>query len=177
MTDLDHALPEPTLATMLRRRNPGRTIYKVRRQTPNGDILRPHPNTFFLSRGRFLRLYGYDEDFCGHYGHDDPMFWRWQRQNGTRFLYLPQHCHALYLGTKDTPHDHSLERNLAHNAKLAATKKTAWRQFGPARGHSRRFLGFTWQTVLDRPRSTPTPPAKPNRTWLHTWWWRWLLPT
>ncbi len=176
MTDLDHAVPETTLATMLRRRNPGRTIFKLRRRDLAGNPLSPHPNTFFLSRARFLRLYGYDEDFCGHYGHDDPMFWRWQRQHGTRFLYLPRPCHSIYRGVKDAPRDHSLPRDLTHNAAVAAAKKDAWRRYGPGRGHSRRFLDFTWRIVEDRRRATPIPAPPENRLWLHTWWLRWLLP-
>jgi glycosyltransferase involved in cell wall biosynthesis len=176
MTDLDHALPEATFSTLVRRRNPGRTFYKFHRQTTAGEVLRPHPNTFFLSRARFLRWYGYDEDFCGHYGHDDPMFWRWQRLHGTRFLYLPRSQHVVYLGREGSPLDHTLARDLSHNAAVAAAKKAAWREFGAARGHSRRFLDFTWQTVADRRRSTPIPPPPQNRHWLHTWWWRWIAP-
>ncbi len=177
LTDLDHEFPVETLREMIRRRNPGRTLYKIRRYDPNGLRRSTHSNTFFMSRGRFMKLYGYDEDFSGHYGYDDTTFWRWQRNHGTRSLYLPRFCRVVDRNVDRENAYHSLERDRSHNQPLAARKKAEWKKYGPDAGHSRRFLQFTWTTVLDRRRkATPAEPPV-NRAWARTWLLRWLLPS
>jgi len=173
ITDLDHEIPENTLHYVLQMRNPGRTMYKIRRLDEKNNPIRPHPNTFVLSRARFLRYYGYDEDFCGHYGFDDSIFRRWQRNHGTRFRYLPACCH-----TRRRPMSkiggHSLVRDLTHNRELAKKKKEIWKEYGPEAGHSRRFLNFSWRIVEDRRRANAPLPERKHRLWTKTWWWRWL---
>ena len=176
MTDLDHLFPEDTLRHIVRMRDPGRNFYKMRRFKADGAEVHAHPNTFVLSRARFLKFYGYDEEFCGHYGYDDAMFWRWQRNHGTRFLYLPRCCRTE---CRTIDHDrsyHTLPRDLSFNAGIAARKREEWRRFGPNAGHSRRFLEFSWDIVLDRRRGTrlPEPPRRP--LWTSTWFWRFLRP-
>lgn len=175
ITDLDHEFPEDTLRHMIRRRPPGRTLYKVRRYDPAGVRRSTHANTFFMSRGRFLRLYGYDEDFSGHYGFDDVTFWRWQRNHGTRSAYLPRSCRVI---DRDLDRDaayHSLERDLSHNRDVARQKRGAWAAHGPEAGHSRRFLGFSWTVRMDRRRGRP--PPVPHPWWARLWLLRQILPS
>ena len=174
LTDLDHEIPEQTFKYTLTMNNPGRTIFKMRRVDPLNPNRRPHPNTFVLSRARFLRYYGYDEEFTGHYGFDDSMFWRWQRNHGTRFRYLPPSCHAT---CRILPREqgHLLERDLAHNRAIAEQKKRLWKTYGYEAGHSRRFLGFTWNIVDDHRRNNPPAPLRKHPLWTRTWWWRWLV--
>jgi hypothetical protein len=174
LTDLDHELSEETFQHVLRMRPPRRTIYKMRRVDADGRPLKAHPNTFVLSRARFLRLYGYDEDFCGHYGFDDAMFWRWQRNHGTRFLRLPALCRAR-VRTRNVSEHHSLDRDLSHNRALAEAKKAAWKQFGPEAGHSRRFLEFSWKVAQDLRRDASRIERSPHPWWTRTWFLRWIF--
>jgi hypothetical protein len=177
LTDLDHEFPAETLREMIRRKNPGRTMYKVRRYDTSGRRRSTHSNTFFMSRGRFMKLYGYDEEFSGHYGCDDTTFWRWQRNHGTRSLYLPRFCRVVDRDVDREKAYHTLQRDLSHNRPIAARKKAAWRQYGADAGHSRQFLRFTWSVVLDRHRQTALPVPPRNRWWAWTWWLRGLLPS
>lgn len=172
LTDLDHEVPEGTLRKMVELRLPQRTIYKMRRLNPDGTKRRSHPNTFLLARSRFLQFYGYDEDFCGHYGYDDAMFWRWQRYNGTLFRHLPRDCYVQLRAIKEAKIYHSLQRDLEHNKGIAAAKRRLWAQYGPGAGHSRRFLCFHWDIILDRQKTGPIPQPVPNRWWTKTWLWR-----
>jgi hypothetical protein len=174
MTDLAHEFSEETLRYVVKMKNPGRTMYKLRRVRDEGEPCKPHPNTFVLSRWRFLRLFGYDEAFCGHYGFDDAMFWRWQRNHGTRFRYLPRSCVAGFRALLDE-RGHSLPRDLSHNKVLAMDKRKAWKQYGPNAGHSRLFLNFTWDVVLDLARDSRPVPI-PDPLWTRTGWWRWMKP-
>ncbi len=176
MTDVDHTFTPEVFLHALHARPPRRTVFKMKRIHPDGRSCRPHPNTFFLARSRFLALYGYDEAYSGHYGFDDSMFWRWQRNHGTRFRYLPSRCRVIKRDFEKDGRYHSFERDLSHNREIAEANRAAWKQWGPARGHSRRFLNFTWSIQEDRVRDTqfPAPPARP--LWTRTWWLRWIKP-
>ena len=71
MTDIDHVVPELTWRTLLLRRWDARTVYTLGRvSAPEMDPYKPHPNTWFMSRGTFERIGGYDERFAGYYGTD-----------------------------------------------------------------------------------------------------------
>ncbi len=175
ITDIDHEMTEHSLLTMINHKNPGRTIYKMKRVDSELKPCKPHPNTFLMSRSRFLRLHGYDEEFCGHYGFDDAMFWRWQRYHGTRFLYLPKDCYTIVRQSNKVK-DHSLKRDLDHNRGIAERKRQEWKKYGPNAGHSRQFLNFTWTTKMDRIRKTHLPPPAINKSWTSTWIFRWLMP-
>jgi hypothetical protein len=176
MTDVDHVLNVEAFEEMIRRRNPGRTMYKLRRNDSSQTHLKSHPNTFFLSRARFLRYYGYDEEFCGHYGFDDAMLWRWQRYHGTRFLYLPSCCIATLREMKGEIGFHSLVRSLDHNRALATQKRAEWKRYGSKAGHSRKFLSFPWTMQSEKVREGMSSTPRSARLWVDTWWWRWLLP-
>jgi glycosyltransferase involved in cell wall biosynthesis len=84
LTDGDFIIPEHTLTHLVSRKNPGKKFYKVpilhkdRNQIGNG-----HPNMFFMSRARFFRFYGYDEDFSGGHGGDDYRFVKFQKYHGS----------------------------------------------------------------------------------------------
>lgn len=174
-TDLDHEFSEETLRYLAGLSRLGRTMYRFHRRNANGEFVKPHPNSFVFSRGRFLELYGVDEEFSGHYGCEDGMFWRWQRYNGTRFRYLSR-GHAPRLRRID--HDrsyHSLTRDTAHNLAIKKRKQQEWATVGPYGGHSRRFLTFTWDVVEDRRRRSSAWMPPQNRLWKPLWPLRWLF--
>lgn len=176
LTDVDHMFPPHTMERMIRHGNPGKNVYKFRLVIEeDGSSDKAHPNTLFMSRARFLRHYGYDEDFCGHYGFDDAMMWRWQRYHGTRFLYFRSKYHCMRRNIDLDRSYHSLRRELEHNRKVADAKRAAWAKYGPNAGHSRRFLNFKWDIVLDGRRSRRPEPRK-NMLWTKTWQLRQLLP-
>lgn len=173
--DADHLFPEETLRYVLKKGAPGKRIVRFWRRNPDdGGLLRPHGNSFQCARSRFLKYFGYDEDCAGHYGHEDQLFWRWQRYHGTRFTCAPRKffCHLTY-DRRETSY-HSLARDKSGNEELAARKKGEWKQFGSAVGHSRRPLRFPWKLVGERER----PLREPGRSsWTKTWWFRYLHPT
>lgn len=174
-TDLDHEFTEKTLTHIVERPPLGRRMYRFRRLDTHGQPTRPHPNTFLLSRGRFLMFHGVDEEFCGAYGAEDGMFWRWQRYNGTRFAYLPRK-YAARLRILDRERSyHSLERDKTRNDALKRRKKNEWATLGPYGGHSRQFLNFSWDVVEDRRRAGTQWRPPMNRSWKRLWMLRWLF--
>lgn len=174
-TDLDHEFSEATLRHIVDLPPLRRRMYRLRRVTAAGEPTRPHPNTFVMSRGRFLQFHGVDEEFCGAYGSEDGMFWRWQRYNGTRFSYLPRrYANRQRVFDRDTSY-HSLTRDNSRNYGLKRRKKLEWAQWGPHGGHSRQFLKFTWDIVEDRRRANPQWAPRVQRSWKRTWMLRWLF--
>src|SRR5690606_35034604 len=60
LTDIDHEFPIETLQHMLERGECGRFFFKFRRLYQGAFLKHSHPNIFLMSRGRFMRLWGYD---------------------------------------------------------------------------------------------------------------------
>jgi hypothetical protein len=175
LTDIDHEVPEVTFAKLISMSSPGRRTYKLKRRNPDGTALKPAPNILFLSRNRFLELYGYDEEFCGAYGFEDLWLLRWQRYHGSRICHLPERYFVQVRTVDRTRAYHSLARDFSRNADLYSQKRTACETLGPHAGHTRQFLRFTWDVILDRQRSTPSPAHVPPPLWQLTWRWNKLL--
>lgn len=175
MSDLDHGFPAETLKYLINARAPGRKFYKLRRRNPQGETYKGHSNLFFMSRSRFLRFYGYDEEYCGHYGAEDYRFVKFNKYHGSRQGYLPDSvwCYERELDRKKSYH--SLERDLSFNTPVDIRKRDECAFFGDEYGHSRIFLNFDWVTLSQNTRR-PSEPPKLNRMWRPLWWWRWLNP-
>lgn len=73
MLDLDHVLLAPAAAALLQSRVDGRCWYRLRRrrtrQLERGLLetveIKPHINSFMVTKGVYWHAGGYDEDYCG----------------------------------------------------------------------------------------------------------------
>ena len=175
LTDLDHEFPEETLRAMIAAKPCGRNIYKIyRRNTENGKLRKGHSNIFFMSRARFFRLWGYDEEFSGHYGAEDFRFIKYQKAHGSRLRYFDSRYICVKREDIDrTKEYHSLSRDLSFNTPVDARKKFEMNLFGRDAGHSRMFLEFTWTRIYENRREERIG-RKIDRTWKRLWTWRWL---
>ena len=172
VTDIDHEFPEATLGYMINKRECGRAFYRIYRR---GERTRPHPNIFLLSRARFLRFYGYDEEFAGHYGAEDYRFVKLQKYYGTRFIKMNRRYRCVERDDIDRDQSyHSLDRDLSHNTPIDRRKKQEVLAYGPDAGHSRIFLNFSWKIVKENTRNTVIT-RKRRPLWKHLWYWRWLF--
>jgi hypothetical protein len=163
ITDLDHEFPEDTLRKLVERGSPGKRIRKFWRRRPDGGYYECHPNTFFLSRGRFLELFGYEEEFSGGYASDDTRFIKYQKVHGSLVNYFPKSywCREREIDRKRGYH--SLARDHSINTSVDSRKRLELMHFGPATGHSRMFLNFTWDVLVQRWREVQ--PTYPRRVW------------
>lgn len=175
ITDLDHGYPPETLQYLINTSQPGRRFYKFRRKNQQGEIYKGHANAFFMSRARFMRFWGYDEEYCGHYGGEDYRFVKFHKYHGSQQRYLPASvwCYERDLDRKKAYH--SLKRDLTFNTSVDQRKHDECALFGEEYGHSRIFLNFDWIT-LSRNNRKPVKLPKVNRLWRLLWWWRWLNP-
>ncbi|MEQ9882861.1 glycosyltransferase family A protein [Pectobacterium brasiliense] len=186
ITDLDHDLPEESFRYMINCRNPGRNFYKIYRESREdgvvkrgkvcnvGDRYYGHPNTFFMSRARFMRFFGYDEEFSGNYGAEDFRFVKFQKYQGSCQHYLPKKILCYERNVNRNRSYHSLNRDLSENTPIDLRKKEECELFGSEYGQSRIFLNFTWH-IKYRNNLIPNvlPPLKP--WWKPLWWFRFLF--
>lgn len=172
ISDLDHIFPKAILHYMAYRRHPGRNLYKIYRTCQeSGKIIRAHWNIFYLSRARFLRLYGYDEAFAGQYGFEDLWLSRFQKYRSSKQRYLPKKYRCLERELDRTKSYHSLVRDMTKNHEMYNSKKSEFKSYGKEFGHSRAFLNFTWQVLYQHSRN---PPKKLTRKYCNFWWLRYL---
>jgi hypothetical protein len=177
LADLDHEFPEPMLRHAIKMRNPGRRVYRFwRRFRTSGEMRpKPHANSFFMSRARFLRFYGYDEEFCGSYGFFGGWLTQFHRYHGTWLRHFPRRyaCISSDQGMKE--HDHNLQRDGTRNQQIYLRKRNEAHYWGPEAGHSRLFLNFNWKLMKEQSRPRPKP--RINRTWKHLFPFRILFGT
>jgi hypothetical protein len=178
LSDVDHEFPEATLRHLVERRNCGRRIYKLFRYTPErpGVLSRGHPNTFFMSRARYLELYGCDEEFAGGYGAEDFRFLKFQKAHGSVSPHLPR----AYFCTEREKIDrkaayHTLHRDHSFNTPVDLRKQAESQWHGAEAGHSRMFLNFQWDVLAQQYRDVRHEwPVR--RWWKPLWWLRAILP-
>lgn len=71
LTDIDHLIPESTLASLIVHEIDDRLAYKFERVSePDMTPYKPHPNSWFMTKALYDKIGGYDERFAGLYGTD-----------------------------------------------------------------------------------------------------------
>lgn len=177
LSDLDLMFPEETLRALVEAGPCGKSIFKFKEMDKaTGELRKGHPNTFFLSRARFLRFYGYDEEFTGNYGAEDFRFVKFQKAQGSRQRYFDARYpyYVRHEIDRKTAY-HSLNRDLSNNTPVDSRKRFENEALGHEHGHSRMFLDFTW-TILAQRRRTSVPKPVKDRGWKRRWMLRTLLP-
>jgi hypothetical protein len=174
VADIDHALDEKSFRTLLKMPRCGRKFWRLPRRDPDGRPVRAHANTFLLSRGFFLKYFGYDEALCGHYACDDTFLAKYFKQHGMQQWLMVDGAVLHQRRFADKGSTHTLDRDMTHNKALVAQKIREMRTYGPESGHSREFLNFEWKIIQVTRREVPSPEKK-NKLWALGWWGRWIF--
>ena len=157
-TNVDHLLT-PQVAwqinALLRTDPPSRRYFRLwRKSNVPGAIARfsdrPHIGTILIHRDAFEAIGGYDEDFCGAYGHDDTfMQWCLQQQgfheNVRREIVMENISDSLSIPDADFRLRAEWPRDLKRNNALLAKK-----QRGAAKAAQPR-VRFDWHLVEATP--------------------------
>jgi predicted glycosyltransferase involved in capsule biosynthesis len=150
MHDVGQCLPQQTLEKIVEIANPSNRIYKFAgvSERDSSVKLKSHPNTLFMSRSRFLRYYGYDEEFAGHYGREDTCFTRLQRRFGARIGRLSSRYPVIFR-ERDEDFDYSgLKRDKTINTALMERKLALARRLDEG-CFSRKFLSFSFHLAME----------------------------
>lgn len=155
LTDMDHVLKPDAADALLKRlgRLDNRTAYFLDRieadtglRTRNDDgALKPHPNSFVMTRELYWQCGGYDEDFCGIYGTDglfkDRLFGIAER-GFLKHVSLVRYWRDLIADASTTTLPRKEGRKPGEKAAVMAAKA--------ARGEADKIttLNFPWERVL-----------------------------
>jgi len=176
MTDIDHWFREETLKKICATRTPSKIAYKFYRIDGLGQLTKGHPNTFLISRSRFIKFFGYDTDFSGGYGGEDQWFVKFQKFHGTLFKYFPkQYTCSRRTDLDKKIEDHSLIRDHTRNSSIYDKKLLSLKTYGSGSGHSRRFI-IASHTVTETHRMEPLAKRNKNTLWWKLWWFRSVIP-
>lgn len=175
MSDLDWKINEEAFRFMVNKKSCGRTIYKIRE---NGRK-KGHSNMWFMSRARFMKFFGYNEEFSGGHGGEDYFFFKIQQYHGSIFKYMPYKCFSTNrsrtneIDTKKSYH--SLKRDSSKNDILGQKIRKEIALYGAEQGYSRIFLNFTWQILADFNREIKYYKKPIKKWWKPLWYFRWLV--
>ena len=120
--DVDHFLPVHSLQLLLQHRAAldAATLYRFAR-IEDGVAINSHINSFLCSRDAFWRAGGYDEDFAGHYGHEDAcLLQAWQARVGGLLL-----LNNVWLDVNPRLATTGLSRDTTRNSALLRQKAAA----------------------------------------------------
>lgn len=120
--DIDHFLPAASLSLLLGNAASlaADTLYRFHR-LENGQPINSHVNSFLCARDGFLRIGGYDEDFAGHYGHEDSFFLNtWTARNGPMVM-----LNNVWLDAQPRFSTTGLDRDTTRNTALYQHKTAA----------------------------------------------------
>jgi hypothetical protein len=70
ITDMDHVASEATLDHLMEGEFDERAVYRFSRREHTGEIIHPHPNSWFMTRAMFWKIGGFNEAASGYYGTD-----------------------------------------------------------------------------------------------------------
>ncbi len=152
LTDMDHVIPEQSLEKVLLHRNRNKVYTFGRLDAPDltptldreGNV-KPHPNSFAMTKELYWRVGGYDEDYCGVYG-TDGLF-------RSRLYHAAKECHiaAAYLVrySRDVIPDASTTSLLRKEGRPPNAKSDILIQKMQAgRGSKITTLNFEWERAL-----------------------------
>jgi hypothetical protein len=70
VTDMDHIVPASTASALVYGKHDPSVIYGFSRIESTGEVIAPHPNSWFMTKAMFWKVGGYDETMSGFYGSD-----------------------------------------------------------------------------------------------------------
>lgn len=138
LTDMDHVLTEDALRGVVYGVHDEKTIYAFSRREHTGEILKPHPNSFLLTREMFWRVGGYDERLSGYYGTDGD----WRRRCAQT---APLACLTEALVRHEYQGDSSTTAYARKQPEDAAVKQIV--SLRPAIGWRPKVLSFPYDEI------------------------------
>ena len=151
VSDLDIIFPENLLESLIYFIPPRNAIFKFRTFAQMKEI-QPHFNVFFMYKDVFDKTNGVDEEFCGHYGHDDTHFYFLHKALGTKFYRysVSNIVHKEHKEVEATQHN-KLIRDTTHNEAILRRKLDVIESEDgdPMSTRSDLYLNFDWEFVKE----------------------------
>ncbi len=149
LSDCDHVFPEELLAKILKSRTPTRTLFKFKRTDAEGKNTNSPCNIFYTSKRVVFSTLAYDEEFCGNYGYEDVLFRAFQLRLNNKINYFTRRKKIISSNIDRDQSYHNLNRDTKINEELLNKKLEILKGNSPFSCHSRLFLNFKYEKVLE----------------------------
>jgi hypothetical protein len=144
LTDLDITFTEAGFQYLIDQSIP--THLHIFDRISDGKPIHPHFNTFFCSKSTYFKSFGVDEEFCGHYGHEDVFFLDLQKRLGTKIFRVTRFpvLHTEHKNSEKPQHNLVRDENQKRPLYEAKRRIVKDPNRDPFEAHSRLFLNFDW---------------------------------
>ncbi len=126
-TDIDHFVNEALARSLVYGEHHEACVYKFARREHTGQRIKPHSNSYFLTREMYWRIGGHDESFSGFYGSDGDHRRRVERT--APVVMLPDELVRYeYVGDSSTTvFQRKTREDAAHRASIIAARQPGWK--------------------------------------------------
>jgi len=118
LSDIDHLLPAESCQALLDTEKQKNCVYYFREKSESGEDTGVHVSCFCMNKLTFWNLGGFDEDFCGHYGWDDFIFYDQVQKYCS--IHVFQDLHLVNMPELKTP---NVRRKHRRNKRLLKKKR------------------------------------------------------
>lgn len=126
-TDIDHFVDEKLARSLIHGKHDPAKVYKFARREHTGEKVKPHSNSYFMTRAMYWKIGGHDESFSGFYGSDGDHRRRVER--AAKVVMLPDELVRYeYVGDSSTTvYERKTPADSAHRAKVLAARGPGWK--------------------------------------------------
>jgi hypothetical protein len=126
-SDIDHFVNETLARALIYGEHDPTKVYKFARREHTGEKIKPHSNSYFLTREMYWRIGGHDESFSGFYGSDGDHRRRVERTAPVVML-ADELIRYEYVGDSSTVvYERKTPADAAHRARVLAARQPGWK--------------------------------------------------
>lgn len=126
VTDIDHVLPESTLAALVYGKHCKKCVYGFSRREHTGHVVAPHSASFFMTKDMFWKIGGYDEALSGYYG-TDGVFRREMAKHAKIKILTDSLIRYEYVGDSSTSKYKRKQPEDAAVSRIVAARPKDWK--------------------------------------------------
>lgn len=135
LTDIDHIVSSLGFRVAMQADLDPGLIYRFSRTDPSGQLLKPHPNSWLMTKAMFWEVGGYDEALSGYYGTDGEYRRRCAATARIRIFETPMMTRWEYHLDSSTTHYKRKQPEDRMVSKLIAKRGPDW---------TPKTLSFPW---------------------------------
>jgi len=126
-TDIDHFVDEKLAHALIHGEHDPAKVYKFARREHTGDKIKPHSNSYFMTKAMYWKIGGHDENFSGFYGSDGDHRRRVAR--AAKVVMLPDELVRYeYVGDSSTTvYERKTSADSAHRQRVIAARRPGWK--------------------------------------------------
>lgn len=127
ITDIDHFVDEKLARSLIYGEHDSNRVYKFARREHTGEKIKPHSNSYFMTKAMYQYIGGHDESMSGFYGSDGMH--RRLVESKAKVIWLPDELIRYeYVGDSSTTvYERKTRADAEHRQKVLAARKPGWK--------------------------------------------------